>query len=289
MEIKVAKYAGFCMGVDLALKKLDYAIANSEENVRVATLGPIIHNPQVLQEYEGKKVLTLKDVNEIENDMYVIIRAHGIRRSDELIARSKALRVIDATCPKVKKAQLAVEKATKMSPKNSVLLLYGEEEHPEVQGLISYSAIPFIVFSNPEEVLEKLDTLPENFVLASQTTQDNDIFLEFANTLSKSTKGTLAILNTICDATKERQEAVRELADEVDLFIVIGGKTSGNTRRLAEIASSFNIPTMHIETLSELNIEKLQRNFKIALTAGASTPKRYIEEVKNFLEAYALQ
>ncbi len=288
MQVEIAKYAGFCMGVDLALKKLDSAILKAETNTKVATLGPIIHNPQVLAEYEAKNVRILSSVDEIEDDMYVIIRAHGIRREDEIKASQKAYKIIDATCPKVKKAQLALEKATNLAVENSLLLLYGEEEHPEVQGLLSYSAIPYIVFSKPEDIYSQLRNLPQNVVLAAQTTQDIEIFTSFVKKIKENCKGNVEILHTICDATKERQEAVRALANSVDLFIVIGGKNSGNTRRLAEIAASFDVPTTHIETLAELDLEKIQRNFKIALTAGASTPKRYIEEVKHFLEAYAL-
>ncbi len=287
MNVKIAKHAGFCMGVDLALKKLDLAINNNIDK-RVVTIGPIIHNPQVLKEYQEKSVQILNSVQEIENDMYVIIRAHGIPKIDEKIARQNAYEVIDATCPKVKTAQISVEKATKQTNADTILLLYGEEAHPEVQGILSYSALPYLVFSDPDEIFEKIDNLPKNFIIASQTTQDDVIFNNFATSLQQKIKnnGAVTVLNTICNATRERQEAVRELADDVDTFIVIGGKTSGNTRRLTEIASSYNIPTYHIETVSELKDKKFDNNLTFALTAGASTPKRYLEEVKNFLESY---
>ncbi len=288
MKVKIAKHAGFCMGVDLALKKLDLAISNKQENKRVVTIGPIIHNPQVLKDYQEKGVEILNSVEEIQKDMIVIIRAHGIPKKDEKIARENAFEVIDSTCPKVKTAQIAVEKATLKASKDTMLLLYGEEAHPEVQGILSYSSLPYLVFAQAKEIFSKIQSLPKNFIIASQTTQDDEIFNNFTNNLQKElqNKGAITVLNTICNATRERQEAVRELANTVDCFIVIGGKTSGNTRRLYEIASSYNIPTYHIETVSELKDKKFENNLTFALSAGASTPKRYLEEVKNFLEVY---
>ncbi len=288
MKVKIAKHAGICMGVDLALKKLDSAL--SDKSKKIVTLGPIIHNPQVLKEYEEQGVEILNSVYEIESDMRVLIRAHGISKEDEAFARENAFEVIDATCPKVKTAQLAVEKATRetkeINPENSVLLFYGEKEHPEVRGILSYSSIPYYVFSKSEEVYSQVSTAPQNFVLASQTTQDSKLFNEYAKTIKFFIGNRICVLDTICEATRERQAAVRRLVKSVDAFIVIGGRTSGNTRRLAEIASSYGVLTYHIESVSELKIEENQKNFTFALTAGASTPKRYIEEVKKFLESF---
>ncbi len=301
MKVKIARQAGFCMGVDLALKKLDLALEESKsKSIKVATIGPIIHNPQVLKEYEEKEVQVFNTLEEIfsfnkDKELCVIIRAHGIPKEDEEAIKAHNITIVDATCPKVKAAQLAVYKATlkaKEQNSQSLLLLYGEEEHPEVKGLLSYSALPYIVFSEPKEILERIDTFPKNFILASQTTQDMEIYNIFSNKLkviTEKNQGSLHILNTICNATRERQEAVRELAqnadkDSVDAFIVVGGKTSGNTRRLAEIAQSYDLPTYHIETASELNFENFKNMNTVALTAGASTPNKFIEEVKNYFE-----
>ncbi len=291
MKIEIAKYAGSCMGVDLALKKLDTAIHNVEAQTGalVATLGPIIHNPQVLKEYEEKKVLILSDVNEIHEKMHVIIRAHGIPKQEEEIARKRALHLVDATCPKVKAAQVCVANATKKAKEqvkdnDCILLLYGEQEHPEVRGILSYSEIPYLVFSKEEEIFSILSSLPSYVVLASQTTQDIDLFMKFCEKLKVQHKGKIEILDTICNATKQRQDAVRKLANCVDAVIVVGGKQSGNTRRLAEISHSYSLPTYHIETIEELENEELDSSYTFGLTAGASTPKNYINKVKDYLE-----
>lgn len=286
MILKIAEKAGFCMGVDLALKKLDKTLREKKEK-KVVTLGPIIHNPQVLKEYREKGVSIIENSEEVSENMHVVIRAHGITKDEEEKIRQKKADIIDATCPKVKAAQIAIEKSTKQAQKESILLLYGEEEHPEVRGLVSYSAIPYIVFANPEEIYTQIQTLPQEIILASQTTQDKEIYMDFIKKIKELPEVNLQVLHTICDATKERQDAVRTLAKEVDAFIVVGGKTSGNTRRLAEIASSYNLATYHIESAEELNIDTLDKNLRYGLTAGASTPKKYIDEVcEIFREIY---
>ncbi len=287
MKVEIAKYAGFCMGVDLALKKLDKAI--EEQSTQVATIGPIIHNPQVLKDYADKGVKILNNLDEIQENMLVVIRAHGIPKSDEEIIVKKAKKVIDATCPKVKNAQNSVYQATKKASEeysfnNSMLLLYGEEEHPEVRSILSYSEIPYIVFAKEEVVFSVLPLLNKNIIIAAQTTQDKDIFNDFCTKFKEIHEGNISILDTICDATKQRQESVRELTNHVDAVIVVGGKTSANTRRLAEIVNSYNLPTYHIESLDELKKEELNTSYIYGLTAGASTPKKYINEVKNYLE-----
>ncbi len=283
MKLKIAEYAGTCMGVDLALKKLDETISNAENNL-VVTIGPIIHNPQVLKEYEKKNVQILENIDKVEKSMHVLIRAHGIPKDDEEKLRNTGAKIFDATCPKVKKAQLAVKKSTSQALDNTVLLLYGEEEHPEVRGLVSYSEVPYLIFDKPKEILSKIQELANNFILVSQTTQDKEIYDNFSKNLVELSKGKVEILDTICDATQKRQEAVRKLAPNVDSFVIIGGRTSGNTRRLAEIAASYKIPTFYIETASELQLEEFKESSTIGLTAGASTPNKYIEEVKVFFE-----
>ncbi len=287
MKVEIAKYAGFCMGVDLALKKLDNAIINEVNNV--VTIGPIIHNPQVLKEYEEKNVKILENIDEVQPDTHVIIRAHGIPQNEEKILEQRCSKVIDATCPKVKAAQLALSKASKKAldehtqAEDCLLLLYGEEEHPEVKGLVSYSHIPYIVFAD-ETVFDAISFDKKIIILASQTTQDKNLFLQFHEKLIKKQILKLEVLDTICDATKQRQEAVRELTHKVDAMIVVGGKSSGNTRRLAEISNSYSLPTYHIETVDELKKNVLNPDFTYGLTAGASTPRKYIDDVKNYLE-----
>ena len=284
MNVIRARRAGFCMGVALALHKLD-TIVESRPGERVATLGEIIHNPQVLEDYAAKGVSCLRSPDEAESGMSVLIRAHGIPRSMEDDLRSRCVRVEDATCPRVKNAQLAIAEATAAGRE---LLLYGEAEHPEVRGLISYAAGASHLFSSMEELETLLETLPlgdRPVVLAAQTTQDRLIFDEMRELLSQRFGSALTVLDTICDATRQRQEEAEELAGKVQAMVVAGGKTSGNTRRLAELARMRGVPTVLVETADELDPAFFAGIETVGLTAGASTPKYIIDEVEARLKA----
>ncbi len=285
MNVIRAHSAGFCMGVALALQKLDTTITQmpAKENFcpeRICTFGPIIHNPQVLMRYENQGVTCLKNIQEAQNNDIIVIRAHGIPKEEEQHLLSKALRIVDATCPKVKKAQLAIAKATQ---DGATLLLFGECNHPEVRGLISYACHEALVFDSLEE-LRTLTLLPhQKYVLASQTTQDQEIFEHIEKYLQEKLQR-IPILATICNATKKRQEEAMEIAANVQGMVIVGGKESGNTRRLADVAASKGVPTWHVESVEELNAELFHNIHKIGLTAGASTPKDLIDEVHNFLK-----
>ncbi|WP_273524870.1 4-hydroxy-3-methylbut-2-enyl diphosphate reductase [Mailhella massiliensis] len=284
MNVVRASHAGFCMGVALALHKLDTIVA-ARPGERVATLGEIIHNPQVLEDYARKGVRCLRSVAEAEADMSVLIRAHGIPRDVEAELRRRCARVEDATCPRVKNAQLAIAEATASGRE---LLLYGEAEHPEVRGLISYAAGRSRIFSSLAELDELLKgTPPEGkaVVLAAQTTQDRLIFDEMHRRLVERLGSSLVVLDTICDATRERQEEAGEVAARVQAMVVAGGKSSGNTRRLAELARMRGVPTVLVETAAELNAADFSGVRTVGLTAGASTPRYIIDEVEERLRS----
>ncbi len=280
MQVIRANTAGFCMGVSLALKKLDTAIEQGCEG-RICTHGPIIHNPQVLEHYASLGVYCLKPEEKVHSHDCVIVRAHGIPKDEEARLVQSGARIIDATCPKVKKAQLAIAKATQ---KGHTLLLFGEEDHPEVRGLISYAAHEAVVFDS----FEKLRTIKlapaSTYVLASQTTQEGKIFAEMIEYL-KGILEHIPVLSTICHATHERQEDIMRIADTVDAVVVVGGKASGNTCRLADVAAAKGVPTWHVETAEELQKENFSLFSRTGLTAGASTPKRLIDDVQSFLES----
>lgn len=279
MDVIRAKRAGFCMGVALALHKLDSMVA-ARQGEQVATLGDIIHNPQVLDDYARKGVRRLGAASEAQADMAVLIRAHGITRSMEEELRGRCARVEDATCPRVKKAQLAIAKATAAGRE---LLLYGEADHPEVRGLISYAAGQSRIFSSQAELDALLERVPfegRPVVLAAQTTQDRLIFDEMRARLSERFGEALIVLDTICDATRQRQEEAVELAGKVQAMVVVGGKTSGNTRRLAELARTRGVPTVLVETADELDPAFFRGVQTVGLTAGASTPGYIIDEVE---------
>lgn len=281
MEIIRARTAGFCMGVSLALQKLDAALRKSgeESGIRICTLGPIIHNPQVLAAYEARGVVCATEETPLGSSDMVLIRAHGVTREAEARLHAAGARVVDATCPKVKKAQLAIARAT---ADGAPLLLFGEADHPEVRGLVSYAGGVAHVFGGPAELASlSLDaSLPH--VLASQTTQDRKTFETIRADLCQRLPK-LEVLSTICDATRQRQEEARQIASQVDVMVVVGGKQSGNTRRLADVAALGGIPTWHVECVDELDAENFQQKCRAGLTAGASTPKSLIDATEDWL------
>ena len=283
MKVLCAKSAGFCLGVSLALKKLDQALKEQNKDVagRLVVFGAIIHNPLVMQHYENLGVLCLENPEDILPEDRVVIRAHGIPFELEEAIRSRGAFVIDATCPKVKKAQVIIAKA---SARGGSLLLFGEREHPEVKGLVSYAKHDAIVFACVEEINRiELDKRKKYF-LAAQTTQDKKIFQQIAELIQKRLPYKLAVLPTICDATKERQDEVLAMVGQVQAMVVVGGLNSGNTTRLAELARSGQIPTLHVEKATDMDLSILKNVDVVGLTAGASTPDAHIEEVRAVLE-----
>ena len=279
MKVIRAETAGFCMGVQLALNKLDSLIENAGKTP-LCTLGPIIHNPQVLQDYAAKGVTTADDDETISDDAAVVIRAHGVPRRIEEGLRQRGVRIVDATCPKVKKAQVLIGRRAQ---EGRHLLLFGEESHPEVKGLLSYADNGAFVFDDPAQ-LEDFPFRPdEKYCLASQTTQDRNAFEKLAAELEAREDLDVSVLNTVCDATRLRQQEVHRIAREVDFMVVAGGYNSGNTRRLAKVAEDHGIPGLHVETAADLPLERLRDYERIGLTAGASTPKQIIDEIEALL------
>jgi len=281
MEIVRAHLAGFCMGVGLALKKLD-ALLNDGGKRPTFMLGPIIHNPQVLEAYARRGVGLVKAIEELPPGSRVVIRAHGIPRQDELALAERGVEVVDATCPKVKRAQLLI---AEQAGAGGSLLLFGEDDHPEVRGLLSYAGPDAFVFESPEE-LAAHELLPGvEYFLAAQTTQDRQGFRQIQADLSIRLPAGVKALETICDATRLRQEEAIRLAGETDCAIVVGGKASGNTRRLSQVIEASGTPTVLVETVDDLRGIDLTEYKRMGLTAGASTPKSIIDEIEAFLQA----
>ncbi|MFN2268352.1 MAG: 4-hydroxy-3-methylbut-2-enyl diphosphate reductase [Desulfonatronovibrio sp.] len=279
-NIVLAESAGFCMGVSLALSKLDKAL-EEKEHLATYTFGPIIHNPQVLSHYEHKGVKITENLDEPSAGDIVLIRAHGIPMEIEKHLNNKNIRIIDATCPKVKKAQVLINKNSKNT---DCLLLYGEPDHPEVKGLMSYANSNAYLFESFAEL--KTFNLEKNkhYCLAAQTTQDREQFKEISKYLKNELDHELIVLDTICDATKNRQVETIEIARKVQCMIVVGGKTSGNTRRLHKVANEHCPACIHIETEQDLDPLKLTAYSSFGLTAGASTPDDTINKVYHELK-----
>ncbi len=301
MKVIRAKTAGFCMGVSLALRRLDQALeaqaAHSGHAARAAcavcvdeggrparrltTLGPVIHNPRVIAEYAAKGVICLEDESAVRPGDTVLIRAHGIPCDVERALAGKGAVVLDATCPKVKQAQLAI--AAQREKGGGTLLLFGEADHPEVRGLVSYAGGRAFVFSTPME-LEALPLDPaQEYYLAAQTTQDVEAFAVVHGALRGRLGRDIPVLKTICDATHKRQEEVIRLAGQVDVVVVVGGSNSGNTKRLAEVASGHGARAILIESVDDLREEQFSGVRAVGLTAGASTPAAHIDAVYAWL------
>jgi 4-hydroxy-3-methylbut-2-enyl diphosphate reductase len=270
------------MGVDLALRKLDQLLADNTGSVPIFTFGPIIHNPQVLDHYAALGVRRTEDPEAIEQGSIVLIRAHGVpRQMDERLA-ARGVSVADATCPKVKKAQMLI---ARQAGTGRILLLYGEEAHPEVRGLLSHASHGAIVFNSLEEIKALHLDPKDSYFLAAQTTQDESGFERIRDFLFTALGREIPVLYTICDATQQRQEEVIAIAKEVDFMVVVGGRDSGNTRRLVKVAEAQGVPCVHVETESELPLEKMRGKARIGLTAGASTPKNIIDAVESIIRA----
>ncbi len=276
VEIIVAPHAGFCFGVRRAVK-LAEGSSGSEE--RVFTLGPIIHNPQEVGRLRNLGVVPLE--GDPEKGSAVIIRSHGIPPEKEKELREKGVRLIDATCPYVKAVHEAV---CTLAREGYFIVIVGEKNHPEVIGTLGYLKMcggEGVVVESREDLREVLGK--ERVGVVSQTTQSEKFFKEIVGEIALWVRE-LKVINTICNATSVRQEDVYTLAPSVDVMIVVGGKNSGNTRRLYSIARELNPRTYHIETPDELDPEWFTGVKKVGITAGASTPDWIIEAVKVRIE-----
>ncbi len=282
MKCVRASSAGFCMGVSLALRKLDEVIDKLESPGQIYIFGSIIHNPQVVAEYAAKGVITASSSEEIPAGATVVVRAHGITKQvrSDLVARG--VKVVDATCPKVREACVRIERSTS---EGKTLLLFGEESHPEVKCLLSYASGPTFLFDTFDKLREYQLDSGLSYCLAAQTTQDRDTFDAISHYLAENSSADVTVLYTICDATKKRQGEAVKLAEEVEFFIVAGGYNSSNTKRLAEVIAAHGTPAIHVETADELPLEQLRQYKKIGLTAGASTPKKIVDDIQAVLES----
>ncbi len=281
MKVILAETAGVCMGVSLALKKLDSVVEENTDGCTICTLGPIIHNPQVLGDYEAKGVRRIAEPSEAGPGSKVVIRAHGIPVAVEEELGRRGVDVVDATCPKVKKAQLLIERQAQLG---RTLLLYGEENHPEVRGLLSYASDEALVFDSLEELEGRLAP-DKDYVLAAQTTQDKEVFRQIKEYVQRTSNRELPVLDTICNATRVRQAEAIKIAGAVDVMVVVGGYESGNTRRLAKVVREQGVPCVHVETADELDPAVFKGCATVGLTAGASTHDKTIERVRAALEA----
>lgn len=269
MEIRIAENCGFCYGVKRAV---NMAQDTSDQLERSYTLGPIIHNPQVVSNLEEHGVYAVDSLDEIPGGT-VIIRSHGVGPAVYEEATDKGLKVVDATCPHVKKAQ---QDAKSVIDSGMSLVILGEKKHPEVISINLWAQNKGIVIETEEEA--KILPFVENRGVVVQTTFSQFKFQSIIDILEEKTQN-LKVFKTICTATQERQNSAVELAKTVDLMIVVGGKNSGNTNRLAEVCRDVGCTTYHIETAAELQLDWFNHVQTVGVTAGASTPDWIIKEV----------
>jgi len=279
MKILIAKTSGFCMGVRRAVEMvLD---APDQQANPIFTYGPLIHNPQVLSLLNSKDINILDEIPE-QGAGTVMIRAHGVPPTTKQGLEAAKFKVIDATCPRVIKVQTIIRKHAK---KNYASIIIGDKDHPEVIGLLGYARGNGYVIGTMQE----LEALPafENAIIVAQTTQ-NTRFFDAVKDWTAANHPHYKVYNTICDSTERRQAEVKRLAESVDAVIVVGGRDSGNTRRLAEIPSETGKPSFHIESeadLKDIDSDVLISARHIGITAGASTPNWIIKKVYRSLEA----
>ncbi len=276
MKVVIAKQAGFCMGVRRAVDLTLDLVNKGEQNI--STFGPLIHNPQVLEVLQDKGVGILSQIP-ADACGTVIIRAHGVPPSHKEQLKKSGLVVKDATCPRVLKVQAIINKHRKLG-KTTVII--GDRNHAEVDGLMGYAGPDCQVVSNEAEADEL--TLTRPYIIVCQTTQDERVFDKFTSIITSHYPGG-EVFNTICDSTHRRQEEVRKLCEQVEAVVVVGGKTSANTTRLAEIAAGLGRRVFLIESEQELEEAGLRDFDCVGVTAGASTPTWMINRVVRALEA----
>jgi len=280
MEIIIARYSGFCYGVDRAVNMVRKLVREGQGPIHV--LGNLIHNPTVVQELAQAGVRKVNRVDEA-NDGFLVIRSHGVPKQAEAEAQQRGLKVIDTTCPNVKRAH---EIAQKLTDSGYHVIVVGDPGHAEVEGILSYTDGRGIVVPGVNALREIADRLPgRNVGVLCQTTIHIENLKQVVEFLLGRTRE-LMVHNTICDVTGKRQAATLELAREVDLMLIVGGKESANTARLVEISIQTGVPTHQIETGADLDPTWFRKSMKVGLAAGASTPSEIMQEARTILETW---
>ena len=282
MDFQIAPHAGFCFGVKMAIKKGEELVRAG--HVPLATLGPLIHNPQEVKRLEGMGIYARDSFEEIQ-ERTVMIRTHGVAPSIYEEARSRGLELYDCTCPFVSKVQ---KLAHEHSQNGYLVLILGNRHHPEVEGILGWAGENGVAFQQIDE-LNMLSLSGRKVCLVSQTTENLERFEQAVNALEQYGIEDLKVFNTICSATRERQNAALELAGTVDFMLVIGGSNSANTQKLANICRQNGCRTEHIESASEIDTRWFDSVENVGITAGASTPDWIIREVTLKMEEMTME
>ena len=279
MNVELARTAGFCFGVKRAVDTV-YQQIEQYRGEKIFTYGPIIHNEEVIKDLRNHGVEVLNDEEELKtaDADVVVIRSHGVAKYIYDILEERGITCVDATCPFVKKIhKIVAEKSTE----GSYIIIIGNGEHPEVQGIRGWAGEQVTVVQTPEDAERfELPDKDQKVCIVAQTTFNYNKFKELVEIISKK-RYDIVVLNTICNATKERQTEARQIAARVDAMVVIGDERSSNTQKLFEICKEECLNTYYIQTLDDLDINQLRSVESVGITAGASTPNKIIEEVQN--------
>jgi 4-hydroxy-3-methylbut-2-enyl diphosphate reductase len=281
MQVLIADEYGFCFGVERAVEMVEEALSEGDT---VRTLGPLIHNDQEMARLATHGVSTISQPVQIQRGETAVIRAHGVTPQVENELREKASKVVDATCPFVTKVQ---KLAARAAAQDRHVVVVGNPEHPEMIGVFGYAPEHSFIVRDVEEVA----ALPrlKNPLVVSQTTIKLKNFYDVAEAVKAKADGETQVVNTICSATRDRQDAARALAGEVDAFYIIGGRHSSNSRKLLAVCKEQCEKSFLIETEDEINAEDLRGAKRVGLTAGASTPNWLIEKVGRRLEEIGVE
>ena len=283
MEVRLAECAGFCFGVKRAV---DTVYEQLKRGKTIYTYGPIVHNEEVIRELSEQGIRVLEDREALEKlplrregETAVIIRAHGVSEEIYGLLEQKKVEIIVATCPFVKRIHKIVREHEENGER---ILIAGDPKHPEVEGIVGWCRGPVKVIQEPDETMDFMTEETEKYCLVAQTTYNYNKFQDLVEILEK--KGyNVSVVNTICNATEERQRSAAKLAEEADVMIVIGGKHSSNTMKLYGICQEKCAKTYFIQTLDDLHLELPEDVRLVGITAGASTPNKLIEEVQNYV------
>ena len=278
MKVTLAKSAGFCFGVKRAVEMV---YKEAETGKKVYTLGPIIHNEQVVQDLEQKGVRVIDTPEELSEaeDATVIIRSHGISADVYHQLEDKKVRIVDATCPFVSKIHRIVEKKYQ---EGSCIVIVGNANHPEVEGINGWCNGAATVIGSVSEAENYSQESSRKLCVVAQTTFNYKKFKDIVDIFSKKSYD-INVMNTICNATEERQTEAAAIAGDSDAMIVIGGKHSSNTQKLYEICKNVCPDTHFIQTLDDLDLKQFQSFRSVGITAGASTPNTIIKEVQSYV------
>ncbi|HEY0428886.1 MAG TPA: 4-hydroxy-3-methylbut-2-enyl diphosphate reductase [Pyrinomonadaceae bacterium] len=281
MQVLLADEYGFCFGVERAVEMVEEALQTGDT---VRTLGPLIHNDQEMQRLAGEGVSTISEPVQIKRGETAVIRAHGVTPEVQRELEEKASKVVDATCPFVTRVQ---KLASRAANENRHVVVVGNPDHPEMIGVKGYAPEHAFVVKDASEIAN----LPQlnNPLVVSQTTIKLQTFLDAAEAVRAKAVGETQVVNTICSATRDRQDAARALAGEVDAFYIIGGNHSSNSRKLLSVCREQCEKSFLIETPEEINAEDLHGANRVGVTAGASTPNWLIEKVVKRLEKIGVQ